>query len=469
MNRKCLIPALLVILSVCSLTGCAPREKTLLLPDLYTLDPESEDPATGEDFTVKKIYTYSYETSPALDQSASLKGCGEHEVSVIANEENTDGQMPLLRQVDYRYGFYDTSGQSKTPWEEPQKVLHPIFWRLWSPYEASEEGEADAGEDLLYGIEKMLLSPDGKKMLVYARAESWDNYFVWLYDFETQTPYTLYQGAPPKEGEAKGAFSPSGRWVSFDTTGSLHQKLILLYDCRKDRLDEGEESFVSIDEFSSFYPPDDTLPIVEAASQLIWETGLFDRSDQAGLLTVIQEYDKAVLAIESYNLPPDDSEPAYAESSYYLYGTPESIPYFRYALDVKSNHVYYLYDVSRMWSTDLTHGTSGIKTDFSGAVLDFLRLDSGDCLLLCTQDANAYNMKATANLTNPDPFTLQKEWDISSVDLYLYSSEDESERLLYKDLRNVIRMEYDETTRRILVETSGDGTLKRRQCVILEL
>ena len=469
MNGKFLTYTLLGILPICFFTGCAPREKTLLLPDVYTLDAESEDSTAADDFTVKKIYTYSYETNPALDHSASLKNCDEHEVFVIANEENTDRQMPLLRQVDYRYGFYDTSGQSKTPWEEPEKVLHPMFWRLWSPDEASEPKDADAGEDFLYGIDKMLLSPDGKKMLVYARAESWDNYFVWLYDFETQTPYTLYQGTPPEGVDPKGSFSPSGRWAAFDATGSLHQKLILLYDCHKDRNDGDEEAFIPINDHTSFYPPDDAIPVAETASHLIREAGLFDRSDRAGLLTFVQEYDQEMLAIESYNLPPDETDPLYTESSYYLYGMPGHLPYFRCALDTKNNHIYYLNDTSQMQSTDLTHGTSGVIRDFSGAVLDFLLLDSGDFLLLSSQDANAFSIKSTANVSNPDSLTLQKEWDISSMDLYLYATEDENERLLYKNLHNVICMEYDETTRRILVETSEDGTLRRRQCVILEL
>ena len=90
-KRICLrLPMFLTALLL--LTGCTPEEKTLLLsrsqPD--TEAAESQDPA--KDFTVKKIYAYTYTTRDLLMQSAFLEGCGENEIHIIAFDERDDDE-----------------------------------------------------------------------------------------------------------------------------------------------------------------------------------------------------------------------------------------------------------------------------------------------------------------------------------------------------------------------------------------
>ena len=168
-KRICLrLPMFLTALLL--LTGCTPEEKTLLLsrsqPD--TEAAESQDPA--KDFTVKKIYAYTYTTRDLLMQSAFLEGCGENEIHIIAFDERDDDEKLVYRQVDYRYGFYDTMGE---------------FFRFWEDW--FEPANPNLMCDDLY-ISQLLPSPDGTQMLVYIRSTIWDTSFIWLCSLDSQDP-----------------------------------------------------------------------------------------------------------------------------------------------------------------------------------------------------------------------------------------------------------------------------------------
>lgn len=66
---------------------------------------------------------------------------------------------------------------------------------------------------------------------------------------------------------------------------------------------------------------------------------------------------------------------------------------------------------------------------------------------------------------------LQQGLSVNSVNLYLYSPLEGERQLLYKGLKNLIHMEYDESSRRILLET-WEGIAPeygQRRCTILEL
>lgn len=116
----------------------------------------------------------------------------------------------------------------------------------------------------------------------------------------------------------------------------------------------------------------------------------------------------------------------------------------------------------------MTGGDAVEIGDFSDTILDFRRLDSGEILALTTQElSEAYAPKADYSVNSLAE--TQLFWDIRSVDLYLYSEDGTGGQLLYKNLQNVINMEYDAETRRILLETYESWNQMSRKCIVLEL
>ncbi|MDE7112807.1 MAG: hypothetical protein K2O57_01265, partial [Acetatifactor sp.] len=248
--------------------GCAPQEKTLLL-ETSAVNETGEIVESAEDFTVKKIYTYTYDTNWALDKSASLKDCKEHEVRVITADGQGSG-MPEGRLVDYRYGFYELIGHGKEDRERQSGSGEEEFWSLW-PGEDSEEDAEEQPESLAYYLEQLELSPDGRQMLVYAGTVYNENRCVWLYDFETQEPWLLYQGTNNDWRYPQGAFSSEGRWVTFDVTGSKSGEQVVVYDCQKERAaDDVDTEWVRLDSMSKIYPPDQTLTLVRNKYTEVW-------------------------------------------------------------------------------------------------------------------------------------------------------------------------------------------------------
>lgn len=67
------------------------------------------------------------------------------------------------------------------------------------------------------------------------------------------------------------------------------------------------------------------------------------------------------------------------------------------------------------------------------------------------------------------PYTTRNYWDIQSADLYLYPADGTERHLLYKNVQNLLNMEYDAQSRRILLETFEDDEMGHRRCIILEL
>ena len=93
-SKKAHIMPPLLLSAALLLTGCAPEEKTLLLTTELSSDEETEQADASRDFSVKKIYTYAYETRSELEKSAFLQGCGENEIHILALE-STDGEEKL--------------------------------------------------------------------------------------------------------------------------------------------------------------------------------------------------------------------------------------------------------------------------------------------------------------------------------------------------------------------------------------
>jgi len=92
------IPPLLLFTAL--LTACAPEEKTMQLPLVSSAEDETQANPSDRDFTVKKIYTYSYETLELLDKSAFLSGSGENEVHILsAAGENEANGIPSVGEA----------------------------------------------------------------------------------------------------------------------------------------------------------------------------------------------------------------------------------------------------------------------------------------------------------------------------------------------------------------------------------
>lgn len=462
-----------LLLCVCLfIAGCAPQEKTLLL-ETGAGDETGEVVEAAEDFTVKKIYTYTYDTNAALDRSASIKGCQEHEIRVIAEGGQGSGGLPEGRLVDYRYGFYDLTGQGGNPREEQTGSGMTEFWSIWPNDDWG--GEAALEEIGAYYVERLQLSPDGRQMLVYARALVYtgktysENRCVWLYDFETQEPWLLYQGTANDWADPRGAFSSDGRWVTFDVTASKTGMHVVVYDCQKEHeADIADTEWVTLDGLARIYPPEQLLVLNKHEYTEIWAAEIFDISGTPGVLGVVEEKQFSPEVFQSYNLGDSDGM-GYSMSQYYMYGDLSvTMPNLRYELDAEEDCVYYLEDFQRLWSIDMVEGTTAGFIEFEDTILDFLRLDSGEILALTTQEMpENYAIRAEGYVNSLAE--IQRFGDIRSVDLYLYSADGTGGQLLYKNLQNVISMEYDVETRRILVETYEDPDQMSRKCIILEL
>ncbi|MCM1113588.1 MAG: hypothetical protein NC399_10085 [Muribaculum sp.] len=462
--------AFVAVAAACLLAGCAPQEKTLIL-ERGTRDSTGEDEQQAEDFTVKKIYTYDYETNPLLEQSAFLDGCGEYKVRVIAQETQEDGGMPVGRTVDYRYGFYDLLGESETPWEA-HRGEESEFWGMWMQEEIAWEADAENAMASVVGYlypANLQPSPDGRELLVYAVGEDYNGGVcgrVWLYDLETQRPRLLYRGREALGYyNMAGAFSENGRWMTFDVTGTGSGSMIAVYDCRKEwPADDADVEWMEVKTASLMYPPDKTLHAITEKNAKYWTAELFDYEDNPGYLC-FWGTDADNPQVFAYYMMDNGVN---FMSSYYLYGNlSDTMPHFRYELDKEAMRVYYLEDFSYLRYIDAVQGTTAEAVDLQQTVLDFIRLDSGEMLALTTPQEPEYLKKRSYQIDSL--LGVQLRWDITTVDLYLFSEDGGVDTLLYKNLRNVAAMEYDADNRRILLELIEDESMTRRRCMILEL
>ena len=508
-SKKAHIMPPLLLSAALLLTGCAPEEKTLLLTIESSSDEETEQADASRDFSVKKIYTYAYETRSELEKSAFLQGCGENEIHILALE-STDGEERLAyREVDYRYGFYDTVGAFRQTWKE------------WNNPDSEET------EGHLY-IEDLLPAPDGRQLLVYLRSAFWDRAMVWLYTLG-EPELLLYEGTVPADGPLQGSFSPDGRWVTFDaaglSTGTV--RLVPVYDCRRNLGTEAPGFWTIPSTDTRLSPPDQMLYTDLHSPVWPWEVKLCDAADgQAGLTSLAQNRgDSFVSATRITPIPnlaaPDASllsdETNQASKHYHQYQScylyeQEDMPYLRYNISGDGNAIDYLETPHRLCSMDMdTLSPRYQPMEFPGIIWDFHRLDSGDLLVALAQepDRNAadsgtgqflsrwvqQSTRLCASLHNPfgalaqPPLFLaggsaasgenasidyvhvaiQDFWGLQSADLYLYPHGETEGHLLYKNLQNLIGMEYDAQNGRILLETYEGTDLTHRKCIILEL
>lgn len=500
-RKKHIFCAAILLASAISFTGCTPEEKTMLLPIAQSSEEESEGADPARDFTVKKIYTYSYETSELLLKSAYLKDCSENEIRITALDEKQDKGPFVHRQIDYRYGFYDTLGE------------FPSFWDEWN----NPSKDQNLSE---LCIDSLLPSPDGKQLLVYLQSALWDSRMVWLQTLGSDQPWLLYQGAPEQNRPMIGSFSPTGHWVTFDTLGSStgDDFLVPIYDCRKTEfvtedqyLELRRDSKISSASgrlYSRLYPPDQTLfARSDMNSEQPWTAALYDTSENPGLLIFYREKDKNLLSFEMQYKPPSDADKGlstetqnkeYPDStsiaylSSYLFNY-DGISYLQYKQANAETDFYYMGNLFQL--VHVKPDQSGAPTEepliFSDLVWDFLPLDTGDILVLLVQEVgiagndyvddppesrenaaantgNYVNAKY-ANTGTSHPLFIQNYWDILSADLYLYPAGGTQGQLLYKNVQNFLGMEYDSKTRRILLETYESGNLSHRKCIILEL
>lgn len=471
LSISCLLPA-----------GCTPEEKTMLLPMTSTAGEETESSDAGNDFTVQKIYTYAYETRDSLNKSAFLQGCAENEIHILALDETNDTNSLVCHQVDYRYGFYDTSGRLVPFWEE----------RL-APSGAEMRGD-------LY-VEKLLPSPNGKQLLVYVRSDFWNNTFVWLYSMEDSEYILLYEGSADSDTRLHGSFSRSGRWVTFDIAGVTGgtDYFIPVYDCEKERATQEEPAWQPSEarERSFLRQPDQRLYFTGTDTDRLLSATLYDCSDSAGLLRFMQEkkgavyfnleyIDQEVAARKGSPAEIQDFKETPGEASLYVHTWSYLQDYtgthsLQYHYDLESNVLYYLGNASRLCriNTDIVDSPENTLTlpDFPGIIVDYLPLDSGEFLVVLAEEQGAekYIMdpdsgnSVNAQYSTDNLSDILNYRDILSADLYLYQADAAERKLLYKNLRNLVAMEYDSSTRRILLETYEDTSLSHRKCIVLEL
>lgn len=380
---------LLLTLAVC--TGCTPEDRTMLLPKAQSAEEESEGTDPARDFTVKKIYTYSYDTSELLLKSAYLKGCPENEIHITALDEIQEENQFVYRQVDYRYGFHDTLSE---------------YSRFW---ETGDDPQAEAAKDTLL-LDSLLPSPDGKQLLVYLRSADWNTRAVWLQTLGAENPWLLYEGSSEEYGPMTGAFSPNGHWVTFDSAGfsTGDDYMVPIYECQKNefvtkdhylelRRDSKNDSV-----YSSLYPPDQTLYAPSnTASQRPLATTLCDLSDGPGLLAFFLEPDKNILSFELHWRDPAAGEAISAQgtqtqnadtsmishSSAYLLHY-DGMPYLQYKAAHREKHFYYMGNPYRLVhvSLDQSQLLTEEPLNFTDPVWDFLPLDTGDLLVLLVQE-----------------------------------------------------------------------------------
>ncbi len=457
------------------LAGCAPEEKTMLLPSASPAQSQVEGETATADYTVKRIYTYSYDTLSGLGKSAFLSGCSENEIHILSLNHQEDHQTLEYRQVDYRYGFYDVFGDF-------QEI--PEAWQRWNnPGGGEMEGD-------LY-IEVLLPSPDGKQLLVYIRSAFWDKLTVWLYTFGVQEPLLLYDGP---DGLI-GSFSPDGRWVTFDATGACSlSPLIPVYDCSQTASREDAYWWVAAPA-SRLLVPDQVLYKAdltrgnEDVDCQVWDAKLLSDSQGPRLMSLLREGDDLLSLMESPALPdleirPDVSlfteEAAPTEgpacTKWYLSGY-ERTPYPLYHYTADGNAVYYLSNPTTLFYAGLTDHSNEHILSFPNLIWDFQPLPSGDILAVLIQETeNGFELNSNDEHSveqyiseNGIPTNLQWYWGILSADLYLYPQGASEGQLLYKNLQNLIGMEYDEETRRILLETYEGQDITKRRCIILEM
>lgn len=438
----CGLPGLWAVLL---LSGCTPEEKTVVLPGEETQAAEGEEAWDGEGFSVKKIYTFSYETAAALERSAFIKGCGENEIRVIAREDEEEGSRLAGREVDYRYGFYQTEGD------------------FWVPCEDGSDGQT--GDDASY-IGKMIPSPDGRQILTYSFSPFSDYSAVKLYQMGAWEPWLLYEGEGGVGRSSKGAFTSDGRWMTFDVTGfRMGEKTVVpVYDSLKT---PNQQKIVHSNS-AQLYPPDLALQAWTSKNSELWEAQLYDFFGEVGRIG-IDSSDGRLMFVEDF---PGN------QNSYYLAGGNGASPaYLQYELAEEENRLYYLVEDMQLWYLDLTQGTYGEPIVFREPILDFLRLETGEILALAVPNSGEARAGSGDYVVNTEPIReadsrlmmIQKFWSIRSVDLYLYPPEGGEGELLYKGIRDLVFMEYDQENGRILLETWEEGEPVRRKCLILEL
>lgn len=506
------------------LTGCTPDEKTLLLTKSQPAEEESEVSDPTRDFTVKKIYAYTYTTRDLLMKSAFLQGCAENEINIAALDEKDIDEKLVYRQVDYRYGFYDTIGEFFHFWED---IFDPSIG----------DGRGEPSEDGIEGdlyIDTLLPSPDGTQLLVYIRSTFWDTCFVWLYTLGSQEPWLLYEGTSTDDYPLKGSFSPDGQWVTFDVEGSIirDKRLIPVYDCHKDSFaDDDQYWIISGKNMSSdrLYPPDELIyPSLEENDSL-WSSELCGNcdTDSPALLSFFFDTDSNFNAELKYRFTPDNEPEPYTDSPGNMqqgsnsrlflvgndqdensedpYASPVEIfpalsypddrfygrmisllftfremPYFQYKYLENQKLLYYMSDTFTLSLFNMETMERGQELRvFSEPVWNFLPLESGDILTVittssssspvATENSGFYVQRGRQESGSASPVIIQNYWDIQYADLYLYPADGSERRLLYKNVQNLLNMEYDAQTRRILLETYETGDICHRRCIILEL
>ncbi len=419
------------------LWGCTPEAKTIVLQDespRQTADAED----SGADFTVKKIYAYDYETQcseevpSGMMQSAFLKNCDENEIRVwVQGDEESDSYLKL-REVDYRYGFYEEIGAI------------PV---------------------LGYGAAEIRCCPsqDGEKMLVYWCSE--ERLQILLYDLKAQkqillAEHRLYGDEDLLEKERKcwGAWSESGRWMTYDVLGTLlGGELTAVLDTEDEALQtrflkrKTEHNTAAA---SLLEGEDGRVGLLEE----VWYDG--DPDTAYFFLNPLEEGDEL-----RENSAGDDP----LEGECFVRGFGGA-----YEADTENGLIYSETDIDQIMGVSYRDQSVKGVYDFDSELLFWRKLEDGGFLAALCWSMETFDEVSSSEFDAG----IEGESD-PAFELYCYSEEEEEENgvkkngermLLYKGSANLIGMDYDPDTKRILLETVLDPTRpEQRRCIILEM
>lgn len=451
-------------------SGCASQQKTIVLPEVEHADTE-ETENSDMDFTVKKIYTYDYETVWGLDKSAFLKDSGTNEIRILMTNESEGSSILDLRSVDYRYGFYDVTGQMK-----PEQI-----------------------DD--WDVLELLPSPDGKKILVYNYSMNRNALYICLYDLESQTQDALFYEEfydwrwMEIRDNIQGSWSESGRWVTYDVLGILGRtvwetNVIPVFDTGKESIrSDASKSGIEIRQ------PDREMISMSEDYWLLMASLLDGAEGEAWMIGISWEESSSVLhpIIETWTQV-SNSDPGKGMEYEVQFQTcdlywNETVPYLGYFVDIENDLIYsHMENDRQIISTNYKDQRIKGFYEIPANPLLFHRLENNNFLVAQYEKWN-FNDEIVGEMDGNDllktsglwsPLQFQLELDIKTLDLYLYSEREprlgeeysviEGGQLIYKDVEHLIAMEYDPDTRRILLETVPDYDRPQyRQCIILEM
>lgn len=440
-SRHCLNLYSLVFLftTLMLLTGCGRKResKTILLPQSVEEEQNSLSEEQETAYTVRKIYTQSYEGGAYRGYTAFLSDCKEHQVRLLKRGDNGESEID---SVDYRYGFYEPG------YVITEQMLD--YLELW--WDDNGRGH---GSGLVSGE----ISPDGRYLTYIRTDRTYTGAQLFLLNLENGKEAILLDGdvmgCPGDQFQIMTAwdteeallcygFYPLNADVWMNTEGQ--GKFLLRYlDVEKD------------EEIQTLDYSDIDLVGKEAD---FFETRLYvDREEDALLTAIVSNVDNTEgvwVDLFAQEIPKSNAEKMIEEV------IPESVLYARnmpgIRLDAGKKMFYGCYSDAGQGGIVISDISSYAHVDsyLGGPLIDFLVLDEGRTII-------------TAEI----PMDQEGQQEIC---LYTKNGNEFTRRLLYKGNGNIVRLQYDPVYHRLLAELGSADMVNagsvdtERRIVVLE-